>query len=136
MIVAGKNINNGDLITFDTYNANDTTRLQGYVEAVDVSYSIATHYSDVPKYHQEVIENEPSVPEDFTTLKYFIIRLDTDLEQSFLGIAVDWVEQLDIVTVNQDINITVFNVDETGIRDVLAILRSNGYRANIATIQP
>lgn len=129
MIIDSKTVDLGDNISFRSINGKDNKIIQGYVVAI-CDYQVAKLYSDVIKYHQEVLESNPTsnITEDATVLNYFVIK---DIQNRTNAYAVDWVEAttLTIIAVNNDINLTVFDVAQSELETILKLLRDNGYNA-------
>ena len=129
MIVDNKDISVGMNVKFRTINAKDPNLIQGFVVGLS-DYNVATVYGDVVKYHQEVLESNPTagIVEDPTVLNYMIIK---DVQGVVKPYAAEWVEPttMTIIAVSNDIRITVYDVPSTETETVLKLLRDHGYKA-------
>lgn len=63
-------------VSFRTKNSFDTVSWYGKVVGVDVSSEIAEKYSDIQTVHEQVKKTDPSIPDDYRTLNYFLIQVN------------------------------------------------------------
>ena len=129
MIIDGHDVALDTNIKFHSRNGKDTKLIQGHVVSM-CDYDIAKVYSDIVKYHQEVLESVTAgtVPTDPTTLKYFVIR---DVQGNKNSYAVEWVEPttLQIIADANNIILTVYDVPSSEGDTLVKLLRDNNYKA-------
>lgn len=131
MIVDSQDIQVGMNIKFRTINGKDTNIIQGHVIAI-ADYMVAKIYSDILRYHQEVLESPAgsSLPTDPSVLNYFIIK---DVQGEINAYAAEWVSEttLEIIADANKLIITIYDVLDTETDTILKLLKDNNYKALI-----
>ena len=129
MIINNEEVVVGANVKFETINSKDPNLIQGFIIGL-CDYNIASAYGDVVKYHQEVLESNPtvSITEDATLLNYMIIK---DVQGVIKPYAQEWVNEgtFHILNVSNDIKITIYDIPSTETETILKLLRDNGYKA-------
>lgn len=129
MEIGQKEFTVGATIKFHTINGKDTHIIQGEVIAI-CNYQIAIAYGDVIKYHQEVLETNPTttLTEDATVLEYILIK---DVQGVLKPYTKEWIDAASfyVLDVSNDIDIRIYDVPDTETETILKLLRDNGYKA-------
>ena len=124
----------GSTVTFRSKNPNDVTVWQGVLESTG-SYKSILPYMNPASYNEAVIQADPTVSTDPTTLTYFLITVSNNATVPTVQVFSDeWIANgtLNIVTLGNSVTIVVddpLNDPQT----ILSILANAGYAATIAT---
>lgn len=134
MVATVDEIKQGDVITFKSLSRYDNTVWRGTVKGF-CDYDVARTYDDVLATHKEVQAVVPEIA-PCETLRFVLMKMqDNSANSAVLRIfALEWIEpgSLVIEDVGNIISIKVYNVPDTHQQQILDLLRSHGYVANIA----
>lgn len=135
LVLNGHTIENGVKVQFQTINTYDPLLWTGVVIGI-VSYSVAKLIGDVDNYHNEVLKDSPgTTPLDEQD---FIILNTTDGSGPAKKVvfAVEHINEttVQLVDVNQNITIKVFNIPTESIAVMLQLLAENGFQAKQITV--
>lgn len=134
LVLNGHTIENGVKVQFQTINTYDNVLWKGIVQGI-VKYSVAKLIGDVDNYHNEVLKDTPgATPLDEQD---FIIINTTDGSGPTKKVvfAVEHINEtsVQLVDVNENINLRIYNVAESSIADILQLLTENGFQAKLLT---
>jgi len=130
LILNGHEIVTGLKIQFSTINTYDSNVWIGVVAGV-VTYDVAKAFTDVDKYHAEVLKDTPSVT-PAAEQEYIIINTADDGNPARkIAFAVEWIDEATLapIAITNSINIKVFDVLETDIVNVINALAEAGFKA-------
>ena len=127
MTINGIDIEIGTIINFRTLNNREVAPIQstvvGFLTADD-----ARLYWDIVKYHQEVLESNPSSNLDQTPTGYTFLLL-SDHQGVKRVMAKEWIleSSLEKVDTTNVIDLKVYGVPNEEKQNILNLLRDNGY---------
>lgn len=123
----------GQTIRFTTINPHDNIVWEGKVIAF-CDYNIARMISDIDAYFQEIQRSQVSV-EDKTALQYIVLSVDENQTGVYTKrvFSTTWIEpsSLEVVDVNLNVDIRIYDVSKEKIEDIIQLLRSTGYQVSI-----
>jgi hypothetical protein len=130
----GHPVDNGSKIKFGTINTYDPLLWVGVVIGI-VDYSVAKLIGDIDNYHNEVLKDHPNT----TPLvdQKFLILNTTDgsgpARKVVFGVSHINETTLQLVDVNQNINLRLFNIPTSSIATAIQLLAENGFQAKLIT---
>lgn len=128
----GHTIENGVKVQFQTINTYDTVLWKGVVLGI-VQYGVAKLIGDVDNYHNEVLKDTPGatplVDQDFLIIE----TTDGSGPSKKVVFGVDHINEttVQLVDVDANINLRVYNVPESSIANILQLLAENGFQARL-----
>ena len=127
MEINGVTIEIGTIIKFNTLNNKEVTPIQSTVVGL-ITAENARPYGDIVKYHQEVLESQPTANIDTDPYGYTFILL-SDHQGVKRVIAPAWIEtnSLEEIDTTNIINLKVYGVPNSAKQEILNLLRDNGY---------
>jgi hypothetical protein len=130
LILNGHEIVNGLKVRFSTINSYDNVVWSGIVAGV-VSYDIAKVFTDVDKYHAEVLKDNAGL-DPANEQQYILINTVDDGQPSRkVAFAVQWIDEstLVVIDITNTITIKVYDIPDTDIVNVLNTLANAGFKA-------
>lgn len=130
LILNGHEIVPGLKIKFSTINTYDNQVWTGVVAGV-VDYGVAKAFTDVDKYHAEVLKDTPGL-DPTSEQEYIIINTADDGNPSRkVAFAVQWIDEptLDPIAIENTITIKVYDILETDIVNAINALAEAGFKA-------
>lgn len=130
LILNGHEIVPGLKIKFNTINTYDAENWIGVVAGI-VDYSIAKVFTDVDKYHAEVLKDTAGL-NPVAEQQFILINTADDGNPSRkVAFAVQWIDEptLDPIAITNVITLKVYDILETDIVNALAALAEAGFKA-------
>lgn len=130
LILNGHEIVNGLKIKFSTINTYDGELWIGLVSGI-VDYEVAKTFTDVDKFHAEVLKDTPGL-DPAAEQEYVLISTTDDGNPSRkVAFAVQWIDEPTLVPIDitNAINIRVYDILETDIVNAINVLAEAGFKA-------
>ena len=134
IVLNGHTIEIGVKVKFQTINTYDPLLWTGSVIGI-VDYSVAKLVGDVDNYHNEVLKDTPGTTpldeQDFLILE----TTDGSTPSKKVAFAVEHINEtsVQLVDVNENLNIRIFNVAPSSTATILQLLAENGFQARQIT---
>lgn len=130
LILNGHEIVTGLKIKFSTLNTYDNEVWVGLVAGI-VDYGVAKTFTDVDKYHAEVLKDNTGL-DPAADQEYILINTTDDGNPTKkVAFATQWIDEptLEAITLTSIVKINVYDIPDTEITNVLNTLATAGYRA-------